>query len=379
MRPVILFLLCAVILSSQSPLYAGIAPDPTVRVAVIDNAASFKIDVKGRYDISELKSGRILYEGYRLTDVRVSLSGGVIKIEDDVYAGRAIKVRSERSKDLYINGRRFRGEVNIVKNAEGKLTVVNELPIDEYLYGVMHNEVSHWWPLETIKAQAIAARTYAMYQKSISKSKDYDLKSDVSSQVYSGAKRERLKARMAVDRTKGMVLNYRGAIFPTFFHSACGGHTEDANELWNINIAPLKGVLCDFCNDTKHYRWKRGIKVADLSALMVKAGYKAGRIEAITGGERNLSGRLKSVDVITSAATYNIPAKDLRRIAGVDIIRSLNFTAKISGEDIVFEGYGWGHGVGLCQWGAYVMGRYNYTADEILQFYYPGATIVKLQ
>jgi len=281
--------------------------------------------------------------------------------------------------NTYVNGRGFRGNVDIIKKDGGKLMVINRLPLDDYLYGVLYHEVSHRWPMEVLKAQAIAARTFALYQVRQNKLQPYDLRSDVYSQVYGGRTSEKWSTTRAVNLTRGKVLTYNGEIFPSYYHATCAGHTEDAVNLWNIDMPPLKGVPCDFCKDSPHYRWTKDIPLQAIRDKLSDNGHKIGRIAAVSIISKNASGRVDKLEIRDEAGTSIVlTGKDFRQIMGPNEMRSTKFDATVKEGGLVIYGLGWGHGVGMCQWGAYGMARRGKKAEEILKYYYPGAEVVKL-
>jgi stage II sporulation protein D len=254
--------------------------------------------------------------------------------------------------------------------------VVNDIELEDYVKGILYHEVSHYWPQEALKAQAVVCRTYALYQMGENSGRDYDVTSDVSSQVYGGRAAERYRTNMAVDETKGVVLVYNGNIFPAFFHATCGGNTENAALLWNIDLPALRGVVCGFCQRSPHLKWYRVIALEELKDTLVKAGYRlGGDIQAIEILGTTGSGRVKELKLQTTKDGLVISAKDFRNALGPNSIKSTNFKVSISGSDAVFEGLGWGHGVGMCQWGAYFMAKDGRSFQDILKYYYPGAEL----
>lgn len=276
----------------------------------------------------------------------------------------------------FVDGRRFRGSVDVVKKDNGKFMVINKLPLDEYLYGVLYHEVSHHWPMEVLKAQAIAARTFALYQLRQNKTQSYDLRSDIYSQVYGGKTSEKWSTTMAVNRTKGEVLTYKGDIFPAYYHATCGGVTEDAANLWNLDIEPLRGVACPYCSDSPHYKWAKQIPLWSLEKTLRDNGYKLGKIATITILSKNKSGRVDKIEIKDDAGTSVVlTGKDFRQMMGPNDVRSTKFYASIKWGSLVLDGLGWGHGVGMCQWGAYGLARSGKKCDEILKYYYPGSEI----
>lgn len=356
--------------------FADVLAAPVVRVAVAKDSDVVKIFIAGNFRITDLISKSILLEEKYLGETSLTSSEDGFIAGDLKVSAAAIGIEPLGGARAYINDRVFRGEIRVFKNA-GKVTVVNAVDLEEYLYGVIRNEVSTWWPMESLKAQAIAARTYALNQMKESKGKDYDVQADVSSQVYGGIFSEKWRTNRAVDQTRGEVLTYNGAIFPTFFHATCGGSTFDAANLWNIDLPPLKGVKCGWCGKSPHYYWERWTPVSEAEKKLEAAGYPVGDILGFDVIRRDPSGRILELRVKGSRGDSVLLAKDFRRIIGGDIVRSTNFKVTVVGEYAAFEGLGWGHGVGFCQWGAYYMSRAGKKADEILYFYYPGTKIMK--
>ena len=346
-----------------------------VRVAVVKGAGSAKIFIAGNFKIVDCTSKAVLMEEKYLPETDLAATDTGFKLGGIQITGGAVSVEPAGGARIYINERIFRGGITLLRD-DNKLTVVNAVDLEEYLYGVMRNEVSTWWPMEALKAQAIAARTYAMNQINESKRKYYDVTADVSSQVYGGIFSEKWRTNRAVDETKGKVLTYNGAIFPAFFHATCGGSTFDAAYLWNIDLPPLKGVKCRWCRKSPHFYWERWIPAREAEGKLAAAGYNVGDIIGFEAAKRDpYSARILELKVKGSKGDASLLAKDFRRIIGSDIVRSTNFKVTLVGDYVAFEGLGWGHGVGLCQWGAYYMSRAGKKATEILQFYYPGSKV----
>jgi len=373
---------CSAIFIIIAP-YCFCAPEPAVannplliRIAVSKDADSAKILIAGSFRIIDYLSKTALMEEKYLPESFLAASDNGFKLGEKEISASVISIEPVGGARVYINGRIFRGEIRVFKN-DNKITVVNAVDLEEYLYGVIRNEVSTWWPMESLKAQAIAARTYALNQINESKSKDYDVTADVNSQVYGGIFSEKWRTNRAVDQTKGEVLTYNGKVFPAFFHATCGGSTFDAAYLWNINLPPLKGVRCGWCKKSPHYRWERWLPAEEAEQKIEAAGYYVGNIIGFEVTKMDpFSARILELKIKGDKGNTDISAKDFRRIIGGDILRSTNFKVALVGGYVAFEGLGWGHGVGLCQWGAYYMSRAGKKADEILQFYYPGSKII---
>lgn len=368
----IIFLLSAIL-----PSEAFWAKDNTLRVCVLKNANSLVLSIKGQYKIIALKTNGLLEKGEDLHNVGVLPMGSGLSVSGKPLRIFGIKVVPKKDALVYIDNRSFRGNIDIVRTEENTLLVINHINVEDYIKGVLYHEVSHWWPMETLKAQAIAARTYALYQKSVRQEEDYDLTSDIYSQVYGGRGSERLKTNRAVDLTRSKVLTFNKEIFPTYYHATCGGRTEDASNLWDIDLAPLKGVKCSFCRHSPHYKWKYKLLTTDLEEKLFLAGYDAGGVKDIKLEGKTSSGRVKDL-ILSGNKALTIPAKDFRLAISPNHIRSTYFRITGKGRQFIFNGRGWGHGAGMCQWGAFFLGLKRYKAERILKLYYPGARVTRL-
>jgi len=349
--------------------------DPVMRVNIIDDTSGIKMVLKGRYKITDVISGISLSEGPYLT-AKVEPGVDGIKLNAKDLASTGIRVKVFKDANIYIENKRFRGDVDILKKPNGNLMVINYIPLEEYLYGVLYHEVSHRWPMEALKVQAIAARTFALYQARQNKTKPYDLRSDIYSQVYGGRTSEKWSTTRAVDLTRGQVLTYKADIFPAYYHATCAGHTEDASNLWNIDIPPLKGVVCNFCMNSPHYKWSKELPLWEAEKILKDKGYAIDKIASIEVLSTNASGRVDKLEIKSeSNNSVILTGKDFRQMIGPNEIRSTKFSASIKRGKLVMAGTGWGHGVGMCQWGVYGQARRGKRADEILKYYYPGTEI----
>ena len=366
------------LLGLSSATYAAPVPKTTVRVAIIYDRASVDLSLKGRYTIYALGTENILKDGPYLNG-KVTASKDGIVIGDKAIGSAGIRIKVLRDSNIYVDSRRFRGDVDIVRKDNGNLLVVNNIDIDSYLYGVLYQEVSHRWPAECLKAQAIAARTFALEQTRENRAQPYDLRCDIYSQVYGGRDGEKWSTTRAVDATRGMILTFNSDIFPAYYHATCSGYTEDAANLWNIDLVPLKGVPCNFCGLSKHYRWTKELPLAKVESVLIGAGYKIGHISSVNILSKNRSGRNEKIEIKDDAgSSVIITGKDFRQIFGPNDVRSTKFDTAIKRDSLVLDGMGWGHGVGMCQWGAYGMALKGKKYDAILKYYYPGTDITTI-
>ncbi|MDP3789265.1 MAG: SpoIID/LytB domain-containing protein [Candidatus Omnitrophota bacterium] len=349
-----------------------------VRVAVITDASEVNLKIKGRCNIYALPLLEPLREGADLKKADVTPVQSGILINSEPFNVYGVRIKTAGA-DIYVNGRRFRGDIDIVRTEKIKLLIINHLDVEDYISGVLYHEVSHLWPMEALKAQAIASRTFAVYKTIESIGKDYDLTSDIYSQVYGGRTSEKYRTNRAVRETAGKILVYKDKVLPAYFHATCGGHTEDASLLWNADLPPLKGRPCNYCSQSPHFKWVATMPLAEIERKLDAGGYKVKDIRDITIPSRDTSGRVVIVNVISSLGTEKIPANKFRLALDPNRLRSTNFEISVRGRTVIFNGRGWGHGVGMCQWGVYYMSKKGFLCDKILQFYYPGATVADMK
>jgi len=348
---------------------------PIIRVAIVNDVVSATIKISTRFEIKTLE-GKALHTAGHLKKTNIYIKDGQIRIGKLSFGAQAIKIIPSRQDLIYINRRRYRGTFTVMKK-DNNLLIVNNVNLEDYLRGVLCFEISYRWPFEAIKAHAVTSRTFALYQMDLRKGKDFDATNDIYSQVYVGKSHEKWRINRAINSTKGEVLLYNGKNFPAFFHAACAGHTEDASQLWNIDIPPLKGVTCEYCFGTKHYSWQKEISLADIAKKLKAVNPEISQIKNIKAVSRNNSLRVVELEItIDEGKTVLLSAKDFRQALGPNLIRSTNFYLIQDEPGIIsFAGKGWGHGVGLCQWGSYNMARKGFRYREILELYYPEATI----
>ncbi len=370
------FVLLATLLSASSRLEAGSGPF-YVRVLVAEDRTSINVTIKGKYIVRVLPSNKVAKNGQGLQGERLSPTSRGIRLGKDEWAAEGVLIEPANDRDLYLDHTRFRGNVSILKTKAGLLYAVNRLDIEKYLYGVLHHEVAPWWPMEALKAQAIAARTYALYQAQASKAAPYDLKSSTSSQVYGGSTTERYRTRKAVDRTAGQILAYDGKPFPAYFHATCAGVTAAAQELWSINLPPIGGgVKCGFCRISPHFYWQAKVPLSAIEEDLRRNARAIGRILKIEPVTRTPSGRVGSLKITGTEGEAVVAAKDFRVWVGGESMKSTNFTVEVKEDLAEFHGKGWGHGVGLCQWGTLGQALLGKSHKDIISFYYPSSTII---
>ncbi len=276
---------------------------------------------------------------------------------------------------ILLNRRQYSGELQVVKNGDG-LTIVNTLPLEDYIVGVVRAEMPEDWPVQALRAQAIVARTYAAYQRMVNAGKAFHVVASTADQMFAGGVPASSPTWDAVRETMGEVLEWEGRLFPTFFHSASGGYTDDPRLVFvSAKIAAFKAVRDPFSAGSPNARWGLDLKLADLSETLRKNGVQVGTVTDIEVSERTPSLRAVSVTVHGTEGSARLRGTDFRRMIGYETLKSTLFAVAVDGNIAHFAGRGYGHGVGLSQWGARGMAERGYQAREIVAFYYPGATI----
>ena len=280
---------------------------------------------------------------------------------------------------LKINNREYPGALEIMTSGVN-LVVINDLPLEDYLAGAVKAEAGDKMPMEMLKAQAIVARTYAAYHRQLNESKPYHIVASTAHQQYLGYVPDDSPVWTAVRETEGRVMRLGGALFPAFYHTDSGGHTEDPREVFGPgNMPALKPVRVDFASQSTHSEWKLNVPLSELGALLLKGGISVGRVVALEVLERSSSLRVTYIAVRGLKGTATLRGNDLRRLVGYDTLKSTLFAVVVDGPIARFAGRGYGHGVGLDQWRAKTMADLGYDASQILQYYYPGAALSSLR
>jgi stage II sporulation protein D len=269
---------------------------------------------------------------------------------------------------------RVSGAVQLIRRGKG-LLVINQVDLEEYVKGVVPAEVNSAWHPEMLKVQAVAARTYALYHHLLSVSRDYDVAASIQDQVYRGRQGIDERVVQAVESTRGLVVTHQGAPIYAAFSSTAAGITEDAMVVWSKDLPYLKGVECPFDVESPYYQWKASFKIDTLEQNLRNQGFSLGTIATLTPLTYSRAGRVATLRILHSKGELILRGEDLRKAVGYTVVPSTQFTIESIGQDVVLAGYGAGHAVGLCQWGAKELAELGYSFSSILRYYYPGTEI----
>lgn len=408
-KKIVYLVIAAFCLFSFGGTAAASGMGQTVRIGIREGRGS--VALTSDSGLGVWKNGSLWKKFPARTPLQIALKGNAVTVGGAAAAG-AVEVRplSSAGSVKITDGYAYRGAIRVMKSPQRwGLTVVNVVPVEEYLYGVVGKEMSPSWHREALKAQAVAARTYAISHKNYFASRGFDMTDDTSSQIYAGINGESPSVIAAVDATRGEILTYGGKPIDAFFCSTAGGWTENSENVWGSRIPYLRGVSDD-SSRMPSYRWSVTTTPEKLAANLTAAGKGVGKVRSITlsplgkrpmaVSDRGVSGRVLSMTVNGSAGSVRVTGNAFQSIYGLKSTlfdfsqggavpdpdsgrkgRSATMMVK-AGVPITIYGYGWGHGLGMSQYGAYQMAQEHGSADTyyrtILTHYYTGTRLEKL-
>jgi stage II sporulation protein D len=306
-------------------------------------------------------------------------------------AGKSGRTEIETKGNCIYAGKSYRGNW-IVLSADTGLTIINHLDTEDYLKGVVPHEIGklNQEGFEALKAQAVAARTYAYTHLGSRKSQGFDVYADTRDQVYNGKNDEDSLVNEAILATSNIVIKYNGNLIEAYYHSTCGGKTESV-EVWGQESKPYLAAVLDsteggvFCELSKYTRWEEKFSKTELTSLFQKNAANAktdkifsfGKVEQIFITEKFPSGRVKRLVVFTDKGSFEVFGDKARWLfqRGGKILPSALFSITQSGNDYIISGSGFGHGIGMCQFGVIARAKAGQKFDEILKAYYTGVSV----
>jgi stage II sporulation protein D len=325
------------------------------------------------------------------------------------WALSAVRLKSADGTPIIFNGKPYPGSLVLIpithKNGQptGSMDVINHVGMESYLPGVLERELYGSWDPTAFRAAAIAGRSYAVFESSMNAHKQFDLESTTASQAY-GGRTTNPKALSAVNQTRGQLLEFNGRIVPAFYSSSCGGSGQDAKAAFTWlpslpNMQPLRGQdHGGWCQQSDKFRWGPMTRAKATLAFRIKSwgGSQDHPIKALRGirdiriSRVNAAGRPTAFAVSDQAGmTYtlgpeqfrfacNASAKGIAKPSKGQSLNSSHVKVKVGSTTVTFyDGRGFGHGVGLCQFGAQGLAKSGYNAYSILSFYYPGSRVVQ--
>ena len=377
---------------------------PNVRVllgsrssdATVTSTANMVVLNSGNGQVSTISANR---------GTSIGVRGGKIAVNGKAIDSVVTLKPANGDAPFLFEGKGYRGGLTLRAN-NGTMMVINSVPLEDYLYGVVPQEVVPSWPAAALEAQAVAARTYALHTMEQNKGKFYDVSNSTDHQVYSGVSGESQATTNAVNKTKGVVMLYDQRPINALFHSDGGGYTEDSVNVWGSDVPYLKGVK-DFSTGTSTSNWTVTTSRQALESKLNAASKGVGKLKSIQltplgkpgqqTSDRGVSGRIKSATFIGTSGKTTVDGDALRSILGLkstlfDFYVNHN-PAKGTGkayhnftgnnDTVYIKGHGWGHGLGMSQWGAAEMAKRATPGDAnyyqtILRHYYSGITLKKM-
>ena len=390
--------------SVVTPATERIEHVPNVRVLLGSRSSDAKVTSTANMVVLNSNNGQVsTISANRGTSVGVQ--GGKIVVNGKAIDNVVTLKPANSDAPFLFEGKGYRGGLTLRAN-NGKMMVINSVPLEDYLYGVVPQEVVPSWPAAALEAQAVAARTYALHTMEENKGKLYDVSTSTAHQVYNGVSGETQATTNAVNKTKGMVMLYNQRPINALFHSDGGGYTEDSVNVWGSDVPYLKGVK-DFSTGTSTSNWTVTTSRQALESKLNAASKGVGKLKSIQltplgkpgqqTSDRGVSGRIKSATFIGTSGKTTVDGDSLRSILGLkstlfDFYVNHN-PAKGAGkayhnftgnnDTVYIKGHGWGHGLGMSQWGAAEMAKRATPGDTnyyqtILRHYYSGITLKKM-
>jgi len=371
--------------SIPPPQFAG---PPKLRIWLSDAPAAPEISCAGPCRVQPIPgpAKRVV----RLAPAKAGVVPGGFRLGDQIYNCSSLELQADGGGMIRVGNRAYAGTVRLLRGAD-RVVAVNALDMESYLLGVLGGEMPCNWPREALKAQAVAARTYALYYQLQRGGSEWDLTNTTEDQVYDGGN---VKASVAdaVNATRGEALLHDGGVFPAFFHSTCGGQTESPGKaLGKPEYDFLEGVPCGFCAASPHYEWRVEIPAFALVSKLREAGIAVGPVTAVSavagedlparqtpGGQAGAGNGGRTVKLVWPGGGIAAPIADFRRAVGRMTIRSGKFECRAQGDGFLFIGHGLGHGAGMCQYGCKGMAEVGRSYREILMHYYRHTTLQKL-
>jgi len=367
-----------------------------IKVLLIENATKISFKSGDDYRIINCKTTEVTGAIGGDNFINISIDNNSIKGGFRNYNARHVILQPVQEKPFAINDNQtYRGCLELIINPDNKtMMVINKVSLEDYLKGVVASEMPSYWESEALKAQAIAARTYVLYiQSRFGKNRKWDVKATQANQMYKGMRSETMRTNDAVDATAGMIMScwqQDWQVFPAYYSSVCGGHTESTENVFGDSFETLRGVDCPWCRmNTKPslFYWPDAVYDKKTISDNILAKYPAlkelGTIDRIETAKQSIysGGLARTTSVKLTGSTGKtgfLRGEDLRLTVdstGTKIQSTCCTIISLKNDVLFISGKGFGHGVGLCQYGAREMARQGNTAKQILDFYYPGNRI----
>jgi len=379
----------------------GVGPPIRVGLAVASDTA-LTLASDGGLRLLDAQTGELLLELAGPAEVRAARAGEMVRLSAPSGTPREVySVRAEAAGEapVRLGGVPYRGAIEVYAVEGAGLNAINELPLEDYLLGVVPIEIGGRSPAEfaAVAAQAVAARTYVVSHLRAREEMGFDVFGSVEDQAYGGMAAEREESTRAVHETVGRILTYDGLPIRAMYHSTCGGRTAAVEEVLDRAPAPyLRSVSdrapdgTDYCSISPRYRWVESFTPAELNGRVADqidrifgaSAEQTGDIVGLRIAERSPSGRVEALAFRGMRSEFVLERLDIRialQDASGRILGSTDFDLAVQPDGVIeLHGRGFGHGSGMCQWGAIGRARSGQSWKQILETYYPGARLVSV-
>ncbi|NDJ19554.1 SpoIID/LytB domain-containing protein [Myxacorys almedinensis] len=370
-------------LAAIAPTFARTADSVVLRIAIQQNAS--QVNVGSSVDARVVDgSGQALGKIQGMNGFAAQARNGGVAL--DRWQASTLRIEPEDPNGVvWIGDRWYRGSVAIVPTGKG-LTAINYVDLEHYLFSVLGSEMNGSWPQEALKAQAVAARSYALYERENSRSPLFDLGNTTGWQVYGGVQTESGGTQSAVAATAGQVLTSNNRVINAVFHSSAGGCTDRSEEVWVQALPYLRGTKNQFDEGSPVNVWSKSVSASQLSSFGV------GNVRSIVPTKKTSNcGRIKELEIVgeggrrvrVSGDTFRdrlgLRSTYLTQITPQGVANSTKGNTKSTATGFLINGRGFGHGLGMSQWGAYNMARQNLSYGQILGQYYQSTALSTIE
>lgn len=338
-----------------------------IRVLTSVESQKFTVSSADGLRVIDKNSNRVVYE---------TRKGGLIFHPEKIASPYIIESAGE---PIFINDKGYRGKFEL-HNLLGKIHVVNVINVEQYLYSVVPSEMPASWHHEALKSQAVAARTYTYYHLSNKNNTRaiYEVDSTTNFQVYKGIESEKPSTTKAVQETTGIIMTYNHEPILAYFHSSSGGKTIEGKYVWKGSDLPyIRGVKCDYDKESPHYQWTVTLTIDEITSAVKSKYPRMAKIKSISFKRHD--DRVVEVAILHSGGNITLTGNEFRLLFPASKIRSTFFSSQKNGDSLVLNGRGWGHGVGMSQWGAKGRGEKGYNYKQILSHYYYQIKFTKIR
>lgn len=379
------FTLCALVLLTSG------ASAETLRIGLIrqfKDASEVAVSAVAGFTVSD-RSGNVIATVDAAGKVVLSVNEGELQLtragDGSSFVGNMVEISSS-SPDAFLTlssssckFAQYRGKIKVSLGKRG-VSLVNIVDLEDYIRGVLPSEMPSSFNIEALKAQAVAARTYAWMNRGRHKSLDCDLCDSTDCQVYLGAVGEKSSTSKAVAETEGLVLAHEGRLIWAQYSSDCGGTTQNGGKpyLTSVSDSP-EGGGADYCDHDGHC-WIKSWELLEFEKLIARSYPALRGLKSISVAQTDAANRVEEVEITAESGNISVSGVRLRKILGNTAIKSTIFTVKVEDGKVIFDGRGFGHGIGLCQFGSNGLAGApnNYTFEQILKHYYHGVEIVPI-